>query len=127
MQDSEGGMWFGTRGGVSHYDGKKIVNFTAEDGLPYGSGVLCMLEDRRGRLWLATDGGVNRYEDERFVNVATKIGLEGVPVRDILEDKVGHLWFGTGRRPDGAVLQPAGERQGIYGVGGLSRAYFSAI
>lgn len=36
FQDSDGYMWFGTKGGVSRWDGKSFKNYTPEDGLPFG-------------------------------------------------------------------------------------------
>lgn len=36
FQDSDGYMWFGTKGGVSRWDGKSFKNYTPEDGLPVG-------------------------------------------------------------------------------------------
>lgn len=36
FQDSDGFMWFGTKGGVSRWDGKTFKNYTPEDGLPLG-------------------------------------------------------------------------------------------
>ncbi len=36
FQDSDGYMWFGTKGGVSRWDGKSFKNYTPEDGLPLG-------------------------------------------------------------------------------------------
>ena len=39
FQDSDGFMWFGTKGGVSRWDGTSFKNFTPDDGLPYGETV----------------------------------------------------------------------------------------
>ncbi len=36
FQDRDGYLWFGTKGGVSRWDGKAFKNYTPEDGLPYG-------------------------------------------------------------------------------------------
>lgn len=39
FQDSDGFMWFGTKGGVSRWDGTSFKNYTPEDGLPLGQTV----------------------------------------------------------------------------------------
>jgi len=39
FQDSDGFMWFGTKGGVSRWDGTSFRNYTPEDGLPLGETV----------------------------------------------------------------------------------------
>jgi ligand-binding sensor domain-containing protein len=36
FQDRDGFMWFGTKGGVSRYDGISFRNYTQEDGIPVG-------------------------------------------------------------------------------------------
>ncbi|MEI7677060.1 MAG: two-component regulator propeller domain-containing protein [Bacteroidales bacterium] len=36
FQDRDGYMWFGTKGGVSRYDGISFKNYTHEDGIPVG-------------------------------------------------------------------------------------------
>jgi len=38
-QDKDGFIWFGTKGGVSRWDGKSFRNYTPEDGLPLGETV----------------------------------------------------------------------------------------
>ena len=36
FQDSDGFVWFGTKGGVSKWDGTSFKNYTTENGLPMG-------------------------------------------------------------------------------------------
>ena len=36
FQDKDGYMWFGTKGGVSRFDGVSFKNLTQEDGIPIG-------------------------------------------------------------------------------------------
>ena len=36
FQDRDGFMWFGTKGGVSRYDGISFKNYKQEDGIPVG-------------------------------------------------------------------------------------------
>lgn len=42
-QDKDGYMWFGTKGGVSRYDGISFKNYTQEDGIPVGE-MFCIEE-----------------------------------------------------------------------------------
>jgi hypothetical protein len=39
FQDRDGYMWFGTKGGISRWDGSSFKNYTPEDGLPLGETV----------------------------------------------------------------------------------------
>ena len=58
----DGSMWFGTRGGVSHFINGQFDNYTSEDGLA-GNGVHDIAVDTDGSLWFATDGGVTRLSN----------------------------------------------------------------
>src|SRR6266496_828743 len=55
-QDVKGYLWFGTREGLSRFDGYRFINYDARDGL--GNPVInALAEDRQGRLWIGTNGG----------------------------------------------------------------------
>jgi len=107
-RDSRGYLWFGTRNGVSRYDGKKFVNYNTDDGLA-GDWVLAIHEDHHGNLWFGhgnlwsgygsfvygTGSGVSRYDGKKFVNYTIEDGLVADNVLAIHEDRQGNLWFGT--------------------------------
>lgn len=70
FQDSDGFIWFGTRNGLSRYDGFEIVNFrhTVEPGSISGNRILSINEDKDGYLWVGTfQSGVNRLNRETAV------------------------------------------------------------
>ncbi len=125
LEDREGNFWFGSwKGGVSRYDGKEFTTFTVEDGL--GSNwVKPIVEDREGHLWFGTQGGISRYDGKEFVNFTVQGGLmwsitkqdaqKGNWVWSIMEDKKGHLWFGT---EVGGVIQYDGKEFTIFTAGG---------
>lgn len=54
-----------------------------------------LLQDRHGHYWLASWQGVMRYDGKQFTNITLKEGLRHFHVFSVLEDKNGHLWFGT--------------------------------
>ena len=64
-EDSEGGLWFGTRdNGLYRLRDGKLAHFTAEDGLA-SNAIYQILEDAAGHLWLSGPNGValvNRHE-----------------------------------------------------------------
>jgi len=105
LEDREGHLWAGSHEGVCWYDGTR---FTPLEDLT-GKWVWSMVEDRKGDLWFGTWGeGVSRYEARRadgadgpdgkeFATFTTEEGLAGNRVLSILEDREGHLWFGTHR------------------------------
>jgi len=54
VEDDRGIIWFGTRGGVSNFDGFSWTSFTSDDSL-IGNNVLDIAVDLDGSLWFATD------------------------------------------------------------------------
>ncbi len=65
--DKEGNIWFGTRKGVSVFDGSHWTSFTEKDGLS-SNNVRCMKVDREGVLWLGTDQGVTSFLNGEFTS-----------------------------------------------------------
>lgn len=53
------------------------------------------LQDSKGRIWLATWEGIMLYDGKQFINFTNKEGLRRWHVFTILEDRKGHIWFGT--------------------------------
>jgi len=64
MQDQDGLMWFGTRGGVCRYDGYSMTVYTQSksdpDGLP-NNFIRAIFQSSDGHIWVGTDKGVGRY------------------------------------------------------------------
>ncbi|QPH39110.1 diguanylate cyclase [Pedobacter endophyticus] len=109
MEDSKGNLWIGNNGiGVLKYDGKKVVNFTAQQKLQkkYAKGnslekVFAIEEDAKGNIWFGTVGsGVWRYDGNSLKNFDGRDGLESNHIWTIYKSKEGELWFG-GTDPSG--------------------------
>jgi len=64
-EDTDGGIWFGTRNnGLYRFRDGKLAHFSADDGLA-GNAVYQILEDRTGHLWMSGPNGIsllNRHE-----------------------------------------------------------------
>ncbi|OQY38355.1 MAG: hypothetical protein B6229_05960, partial [Spirochaetaceae bacterium 4572_7] len=74
QQDKYGFLWFGTKGGLSRYDGKNIVTYTHD---PFNSNsipndlVQTLYYDREENvLWIGTYSGVSRFDIDKdeFLN-----------------------------------------------------------
>ena len=65
--DNNGKFWFGTKGGVSVFDGSVWTSFTIDDGLN-SNNILCIAVDLDGVVWLGTDNGVNCYKNGEFIS-----------------------------------------------------------
>ncbi len=96
MQDANGNIWFGTKGGgVCKYDGTDFMNYTEKQGLP-NNFVVCMAEDKDKNLWFGTDGGgVCKYDGKNFTILTEKEGLINNAVWAMLCDKNNNMWFGS--------------------------------
>ena len=100
FEDNYGTMWFGTRDGLTRYDGESFQTFTIQDGLVDDT-VSVIFQDQQGMLWFGTGSsslpgrGVSRYNENEFQTFTTADGLAGNTVKDILEDEMGRLWFAT--------------------------------
>jgi ligand-binding sensor domain-containing protein len=64
--DNSGKLWFGTKSGVSVFDGSEWTSFTVENGLS-SNNVLCIAVDKDGIVWLGTDNGVTSFYNEEFI------------------------------------------------------------
>jgi len=65
--DKEGKIWFGTKGGISVYDGSVWTSYTEKDGLG-SNNILCIIVDNNGVVWMGTDNGVTVFENGKFIN-----------------------------------------------------------
>ena len=94
IQDREGTLWFGTRSGVSRFEGKSWHTYTQNDGLA-DNDVRAIIQDRDGTLWFGTRSGVSRFEGNSWHTYTQNDGLADNDVRAIIQDRDGTLWFGT--------------------------------
>jgi len=53
-------IWFGTKGGVSVFDGKSWTSYTIKDGL-ISNNILFIMTDKNGVVYLCTDNGLMTY------------------------------------------------------------------
>lgn len=63
--DKKGKLWFGTKGGVSVYNGSVWSSFTINEGL-ISNNILSIAIDKNNIVWLGTDNGVMSYNNGEF-------------------------------------------------------------
>ena len=124
FRDSRGFLWFGTRDGLSRFDGVRFTSYGARDGLP-STTINHMVETRSGVYWVGTNGGglcrfdpSGRRPGDRAGDDTTspalftpyRLGNEAAVnrVNIIYEDREGRLWIGT----DGGLFR-AEVRSGV--------------
>ena len=94
-RDGDGLLWFGTMGGISHFDGAIFARFAASE-QPLSHRIRTLQIDAQGILWLGTDGeGIWRFDGQSFINFTTQDGLADNDIQAIACGPDGDLWFGT--------------------------------
>ncbi|MFZ1701913.1 MAG: two-component regulator propeller domain-containing protein [Pyrinomonadaceae bacterium] len=90
---SDGSIWFGTSGGLSHFTAGNFVNYTRDDGLASDL-VRTIHVDDGGTMWIGTyDGGISRFKDNKFFNFTTENGLFNNGAFALMEDKYDNFWI----------------------------------
>ena len=93
-QSRDGAMWFGTRGGVSRFDGT-WQTFTIAEGLT-NNVVWSVFESRDGAMWFGTEGGgVSRYDGKNWQTFTAEDGLVDNNIWAVFEARDGAMWFGA--------------------------------
>jgi len=65
--DKKGNLWFGTKGGLSVFDGSVWTSYSIADGLT-SNNILSVRSDKNGVVWLGTDNGVISFNNGEFIN-----------------------------------------------------------
>ena len=110
-QDDKGYMWFGTKNGLSRFDGYqfKAYQFNKKNPQSIGNNFINAIAEFNSKTyWIATEGGVYVLDLEKETFAAVK-GLERLSVYDILRDKKGNMWVGT--KSDGLYFYHAATKQ----------------
>jgi signal transduction histidine kinase/ligand-binding sensor domain-containing protein/DNA-binding response OmpR family regulator len=98
MQDKKGFLWFGTKDGLSRYDGYsfKIFRNDAADSTTIGNNLVMSLhETKNGEIWAGCYKGLYRY-DALKESFSLLKGTENFEIRSIQSDNKGNLWFVAG-------------------------------
>ena len=86
--DRQGGVWFGTWGGASRFDGEKVRTIEREPG-----NIWWMAEDADGAMWLASLGGSVRRHDKGQLDAFTVPGRSGRQA--MATDRHGDVWVAS--------------------------------
>ncbi len=101
VEDNDGYIWIGTRGGLNRFDGYEFKTFThhADDSTSLGTDDVSFLcNSKSGDIWVGTWGaGLNRLNprEEKFKRYDNSLHVGANSVRCISEDKNGIVWLGT--------------------------------
>ncbi|MBU1626385.1 hypothetical protein KKB18_03370, partial [bacterium] len=93
---SKGGFWIATNGGISFYDSMTITNYTTENGFDTDD-ILSIALDGNNKLWCGTNGyGVNILSNGQVISrVDSSDYLPDDVVLSLCRDKSNLMWVGT--------------------------------
>jgi ligand-binding sensor domain-containing protein/signal transduction histidine kinase len=107
-EDSDGGLWFGTRNsGLFRYRDGRVTHFTTADGLA-SNAIYQILEDSAGRLWLSGPGGISLFRRDDLDAHAESPAHPLAVTFFSLGELSGSVEIYGGTQPSGAIT-PEGE------------------
>lgn len=96
-QDGQGYMWFGTRNGLSRFDGYEFKSYQFSSNSPHSLGnnfIHSFLTYDKDHVWLGTSRGIYTL-DLRTEKFSRFKNLGNVIVNDMQEDKEKNIWIVT--------------------------------
>lgn len=98
-EDKNGVIYFGTKTGLSVFDGVNFKNYNIKDGVSDDDNIYSIIIDKQNRVWIGTGNGVHNFVNEKFVPVEiinkVKTDRGNLPVYSMLEDRSGNIWFAS--------------------------------
>jgi signal transduction histidine kinase/ligand-binding sensor domain-containing protein len=103
MRDSHGFMWFGTRDGLSRFDGAQFVTYRIDE-KNSRPGIEFMAETRDGSYWVTTTGGLYRVRGNALSQAGQPLGRRPLLNAEfissargyLMEGRDGTLWYASG-------------------------------
>ncbi|HEU4872924.1 MAG TPA: two-component regulator propeller domain-containing protein [Pyrinomonadaceae bacterium] len=93
-EDTNGNVLIGTAAGLARFENGSFKTFTTQHGL--ASNVIQVLCARaNGTLLVVTSAGVQSLSGDSFSNWTTPVDAPAANITAIVEEKSGHLWYGT--------------------------------
>jgi ligand-binding sensor domain-containing protein/signal transduction histidine kinase len=116
VEESEGGLWIGTRDGLQYYRDGYFTNFTTRQGLSDNK-INALAVGGDGALWIGTGNGLTRHQQSGFENISAERPELAAPILAVREDADGVLWLGTrGKgllRMKGGAVRAFGSKEGL--------------
>ena len=89
VQDHDNSIWIGTLEGLFRYDGKRILKFDKENGVP--NKITKLDIDKKGNLWICSENGLGKFDGKNFLLYTEDHGLRSDFLRNFIIDKQGNI------------------------------------
>ncbi len=100
IQDRRGFVWFGTREGLTRFDGYQFKVFLHDPAVANSlihNFVTALCEDNDGWIWIGTSNGLCYYipESDFFGTIGSENQGPGLFIQDLIADNDGNIWITT--------------------------------
>jgi len=97
--DSQNNKWFGTKGGISMFNGSNWKNYYAPVNGLASNVVYCITVNADENIWAGTNRGISKLNvnANTWTTYTVANGLPSDEVRSIASDAQGNIWAGTNR------------------------------
>ncbi|MCC6837911.1 MAG: SpoIIE family protein phosphatase [Bacteroidia bacterium] len=96
-EDKAGNIYFGTKTGLSIYNGSTFSNYKIKDGVSDDDNIYSIVIDKQQKIWVGSGNGVYMFKDGAFLPIDAvnkqKTDRGNLPVYCIFEDRNGSMWF----------------------------------
>ncbi|MCK6648758.1 MAG: SpoIIE family protein phosphatase [Bacteroidia bacterium] len=96
-EDKVGNIYFGTKTGLSIYNGSTFSNYKIKDGVSDDDNIYSIVIDKQQKIWVGSGNGVYTFKDGAFLPIDAvnkqKTDRGNLPVYCIFEDRNGSMWF----------------------------------
>jgi signal transduction histidine kinase/ligand-binding sensor domain-containing protein/CheY-like chemotaxis protein len=93
VQDLEGGVWIGYRGGLARLKDKKIKIYNNKDGFHQNT-VKALQIDKEGSIWIGSYANLTQFINGKFIDHKNDKGEKITYVKTLYCDNEGYMWFG---------------------------------
>ncbi len=93
-QDKHGYLWVGTLGGLSRFDGREFVQYTADEGFNFDQ-IDCLLELSSGEMAAGSVGAIARISSTETKIIELGKGYERTAIQQLYEDDENNIWLAS--------------------------------
>ena len=122
VQDPTHGLWIGTYGGASYFNGKEFTSYTRANGLP-NDFVYTLFTDKAGVTWFGTENGIASIKNKKIFTFKSPGDLNRTAVTQITQDHAGTVWFVMANR----LFRIDGQKVVAAAIQGLARAPIACL